>query len=512
MRQIEQLVRAVRKRLPARRTAYSFHQAADQFRKRLDVWAAEPKPPASKGRVAVLVTPWLDTPVPLFSVEIALALRAEGWQPVFICDFSQLAFNEVAPVLLTEIERMSCELSRFGERISVTQEASETPPPEDLDSLIRENAVWRTKGEELAETFLKGYANLHETYAAHFSRVRNVLVRAQADWLLLPGGVFGVSGLYLRAAKLLRLQFTTYDSGPGRFFAAHDGIAAHSSDLPVAHGLLSQELRGNPKRLATIRTIVDETVNDRQELRDPFKFQAVAPTGRTDFASDMLVCLNYRADTAALFRTRAFPNIREWVMAVLDYAERRGNLRVNIRPHPVTRQPHVRSTDQLGEAVLARDPEGRYSRWISADAPVSSYDLLNTTRVVLPFTSTVGIEAALLGKPVILGSRAYYESLGFVHAAANATAYFELIDQALNNEKPVTDSQREQAALTLYLMLKCRSVYTSFTPQPSDFVRWMQESPGQLWARPEMLDIRSALSTRQCLAWLRHQRLFAHAD
>jgi len=505
------LAQAIQRRLPPRKGVYSFRHEFAAFRRRLAAWEAIPRKASQRGRVGILFTPWLETPVPLFSLEIALALRSEGWDPVFLCDFSQLAFNEVAPHVLSTLESFARELPRFGEVILVAKEVATTTGtlPGDLDRLIQENAIWKTKGEELAADFVEEQPGLHASYAAHASRVAGALARAAVDWLLLPGGVFGVSGLYLRAATALGLDFTTYDSGPGRLFAAHRGIAAHSADIPVAHALLRKDLATRSGLRPKIHAIVEETVRDRQELRDPFKFQAVAPTGRTDFSSDLLVCLNYRADTAALFRTRAFGSIKEWVLAVLDYAERRGNLRVNIRPHPVTRQAHVRSTDRLEEAVKQRDPEGRFSRWVAADAPISSYDLLNTTRIVLPFTSTVGIESALLGKPVIVGSHVYYESLGFVHAAGDPENYFALIDRALNGDLASDETSREQAALALYLMLKCRTVYTAFTPQPPDFLRWSKEAPGDLWARPEMEDLRTALSTRQCLAWLRHRRLWS---
>ena len=114
-----------------------------------------------------------------------------------------------------------------------------------------------------------------------------------------------------------------------------------------------------------------------------------------------------------------------------------------------------------------------------------------------------------MGKPVILGSHAYYDSLGFAHPAVDRADYFQRVEEALAGGLIPNETQREAAALCLYLILKCRSVYTSFTPQPKDFEQWLQESPAQWWARPELEDLAAALITREPLTWLRHLRLSA---
>lgn len=46
-----------------------------------------------------------------------------------------------------------------------------------------------------------------------------------------------------------------------------------------------------------------------------------------------------------------------------------------------------------------------------------------------------------------------------------------------------------------------------FNPQRLDFETWVATPPEELWAQPELADLRAALLTRQPLAFLRHQRL-----
>ena len=57
-------------------------------------------------------------------------------------------------------------------------------------------------------------------------------------------------------------------------------------------------------------------------------------------------------------------------------------------------------------------------RFVAAEDSVNSYDLLRSARLVLPFTSNIGIEAAAIGKPVLVSGAAYYADLGFVWSPA----------------------------------------------------------------------------------------------
>ena len=138
---------------------------------------------------------------------------------------------------------------------------------------------------------------------------------------------------------------------------------------------------------------------------------------------------------------------------------------------------------------------------------MNTYDLLANASVVLPFTSRVGIEAAMLGKAVILGTHCYYDRFDFVRNAADADDYFTLIDRALTGELAPDAAQREEAALVYYLAERCLGLPTDFTPQPPDFWRWVEKPRAQLWAEPGNADFREALLTREPVAWIRHRRI-----
>jgi hypothetical protein len=146
-------------------------------------------------------------------------------------------------------------------------------------------------------------------------------------------------------------------------------------------------------------------------------------------------------------------------------------------------------------------------RWIGAAEPVSTYDLIRAAKVVLPHTSTVGVEAALLGRPVILSARVYYDCFSFVRRPATREAFFALLGQALEGGLAVDEAMMAEACLVYFLTQQCAVMRTRFTAQNEDYARWIGTPPEALWQEPEPLDLLTALRTREPLAAIRARRI-----
>ena len=74
---------------------------------------------------------------------------------------------------------------------------------------------------------------------------------------------------------------------------------------------------------------------------------------------------------------------------------------------------------------------------------------------------------------------------------------------------PLRPQQQEDAWLCYYLAAVGSRVWTSFTPQPSDFWQWSARAPDELYSDPAVQDILTALDQNVPLAWVRHQRTLA---
>jgi hypothetical protein len=239
-------------------------------------------------------------------------------------------------------------------------------------------------------------------------------------------------------------------------------------------------------------------------------FQAVAATGTSAGDPNVFVPLNLRWDSAALGRERLFPSVKEWVTAIVRWAATEPLARVCIRQHPVERHKAFRTSDDIGALIREINTAGDRVRFVAADDPVNSYDLLGKVRALLPYASSMATEAPMLGIPVITSAHNYYESFSFVNRAESPEHYFELVSRAIRGELSVAESDRDLAAVVYCLVQHCNIMPTGFTATPTAFLEWVKVPPDELWQRPEVQDLHRALRTGQPLAFIRAQR-FASA-
>jgi hypothetical protein len=228
----------------------------------------------------------------------------------------------------------------------------------------------------------------------------------------------------------------------------------------------------------------------------------------------VLIPLNVEWDTAALGRHVAFDDTVDWltttVRTVLDATAESDD--VIVRQHPSERRPGQRSRLDL-EGILGAHfgDDSRYS-FVSATDPISSYDLLRSAEVVLPFTSNIGIEAAALGKTVLVAGSSFYAALGFTWSARSRDEYLLALRRALAGDLPPLADQQERAWLCYYLVAVRNRVWTEFTSVPADFAKWVRRSPSELFRDPEVADVLAALDDDIPVSLLRHERARAAGE
>jgi len=467
-----------RKNVPA---VPKFQEMAVSYSRRLvREWSAL-KPTSTGPHVGVVVTPWMFTPAPFFALECGLALAAAGCRVTWLWDSEDVFFNAGKPREIKAIEDMFNSLPPGFERISVhDSDSGETFDDEQfLHLLIYENAVRELKGEDGVSEFLARNIAIPTAMRQHVARVKNALSHGSFDWLLIPGGVWAASGIYARMASRLGIDYTSYDSGPGEVAVARGGPAAHFVDVAPA----LQEMQKLPDAERDRLVILAENnLRVRMAGEDENHFQA-KPSGSGDGKRcDILVPLNYRADTAALCRQKIFESVSQWVHELCAWVEEHPPFHLAIRQHPCERIPEFRGNDQWERDLGVYASFGTRIRLVKAEDDVNTYDLLSQAKVVLPFTSRIGIEAAMMKKPVILGSHCYYSGCGFTYDAESKEKYFSLLQCGLAGGLIPDSAQSNLAGLCYYIAEKCLFVKTSFTPQPFDFLRWVVRPQGELWS------------------------------
>jgi len=84
---------------------------------------------------------------------------------------------------------------------------------------------------------------------------------------------------------------------------------------------------------------------------------------------------------------------------------------------------------------------------------VNTYDLMDVADLGLVYTTTVGLEMALRGIPVIVAGKTHYRNRGFTYDPATWVEYFKLLNKLLGNlrENRLNETQINQAWKYTYL-------------------------------------------------------------
>jgi len=453
-----------------------YRKSADQFLARLLAPSQDALPSVVGPRVGVVVVPWQRTAVPFYLIEWALRLRRDGVRVELIWDVWPNSPDRPTAEEATIARLLRAVSRRFD--IPVVSPAAAGDSNKEMTVRL-ERLAFEGVTRELKREPVWGdpaVSTKAEKLRAHAGRVESFLAGRGYAWILLPGGVWAISGVYWEATQTQGIGVTTFDSGTGLLCFQHGGPAAHFPDLAPSMLALTEHCMTSP----VVRRHVEDWVNNRLEIRrrgeDEFQLQPTGGRSSTG-AVHILVPLNYRLDTAAMCRQRLFRSVNEWLHALVDWAVSHPDVVIVFRQHPCEKIPAYRSGEDYSWIPAA----GANLRFIAAEDPVNTYDLIRSCRVVLPHSSRVGIEAAIFGKPVVLAASTYYETMPFASAPESPSAYFSGIEELL--ARPPEQTERERcAALAAYFVAENYGLYrTHFTPVASDFEIWARSSSKELW-------------------------------
>lgn len=471
---IKKLFRRFHRQIPSD----PFLDLVERYRGRIRRYRRLSLPESSGAKVGVLVSPWLLTAVPFYMIEWAICLRRHGLDVEIIWD----VWPNDSGKSTSEEEGISLALeaaeATFGIPIAKpggTGESTMTNSPR--LAILAFETITRNRGREpqLGDPEI---AVEEERLRTHARRVEGFIARKHYSWILMPGGVWAVSGVYWDLCETLGIGLTTFDCGPGLLCFQHGGPAAHFPDLNSSMQILAEKCVQNESVRRKVEEWVEERLSIRRKGEDDFHLQ---PQGETSFQkrADIVVPLNYRLDTAAMCRQRLFSSVNEWMLSLVNWAQSHPDNSIAFRQHPCEKIPAYRSKEDYS---WISERSAHNIRFIGAEDPVNTYDLLAGCRVVLPYSSRVGIEASLLGKSVILAAHAYYEKMAFAQVATSKEAYFDLIEMSLKNPVEQTFAQRCSAYAAYYVAETFGLYKTHFTAIPSDFESWVDQDPAELWA------------------------------
>lgn len=210
-----------------------------------------------------------------------------------------------------------------------------------------------------------------------------------------------------------------------------------------------------------------------------------------EFCQIVPIFSNVIYDTSQVHANTIFPHMFDWLDLLLEVIRRHPETLFVIRAHPDEMRP--------GTAKLSRESVRDWVRenrvnalsnvvFIDSQQYLSSYELIQRAKFVIVYNSSIGLEAALLGVPVLCGGKARYTQYPTVFLPESAEAYHQQVEAFLQAERVAlpTEFQRNARRVLFYQLYRASLPLDEFLevgPRPG-FVRlqafgWEKLSPAR---------------------------------
>jgi len=343
----------------------------------------------------------------------AYAQSVLGMAKPYLQPVSLLNISSNAP-LPSELEQALCQLSERD--VQYTLQIEDVDPESKLYQLRLERNTWAAKA-------VLQWLQVHEP-----------------DVVLTPNGSILEMGAVYLVARWLGIPVVTYEFGEqrGRIWLAQnaevmrqetDGLWQARGDQP-----LSAAQQEQIRELFTSRQRADLWQNfARRWQGQPSQGGERARVGLgLDSRPCVLLAANVIGDSLTLGRQVFSASMTEWLQRTVSYFAGRPDVQLLVRIHPgerYTKGPSV--ADVLRQAV----PElPDHIRLVAAGDPINTYDLIEIADLGLVYTTTVGMEMAMSGVPVIVAGQTHYRGKGFTFDPNSWQAYWEMLDNFLADE------------------------------------------------------------------------------
>jgi hypothetical protein len=273
-----------------------------------------------------------------------------------------------------------------------------------------------------------------------------------------PAAVVAFNGLFFPeavAAAVARrsgVRVVTYETGfrPGSIHFSHGEATQYDVRVPEDFELseaqereLDEHLRRRFRgdfTMAGVRFWPEMKETDERLFRTAKRFRHVVP-----------VFTNVVFDTSQAYSNTCFRDMFDWLDATVSIARETPDTCFVVRAHP----------DESRSGKESREPVGRWLKesgaldlanvaFVGPGNYLSSYRLIREAACVLLYNSSIGLEAAMLGKPTVSGGRARYHSAGAVRFPETPEAYRREVRSLLEAEEVPLDPDARQAARRYY--------------------------------------------------------------
>ena len=311
--------------------------------------------------------------------------------------------------------------------------------PKSLEDNLHERAYRDTQYSLLSEEIEIGSEIYNLRLARNRTAVQSALEHMNAqcpDAVITPNGSILEFGVIYQIAKHLDAPVATFEFGEQnyRMWLAQDDDVMRQDTSKLWNAYRNTPLDDGES--ARIRQMFEARQGARVWQTFERQWQTAESQGgveirkKLDLDNRPLAFLptNVLGDSLTLGR-QTFLGMTEWIRKTIRWFEDHPEYQLVVRVHPGEQIGWGPSTYDLLRESFSNFPEN--VRVLPADYKINSYDLVEAARVGLVYTTTMGLEMAMIGKPVIVTGQTYYRAKGFTLDPENWGEFAEFLFGAL---------------------------------------------------------------------------------
>ena len=332
-----------------------------------------------------------------------------------------------------------------------------------LGELVTPSARWILRRGELVDdeptrALLRGYIFSAASIARQF---RALLKQKAPRALVVFNGMFFPEAVARQAAIEMGIPAITHEVGllPFSAFFTTGEATAYPLDVP-------EDFELTPEQDAHLDAYLEERFQgnfsmagikfwpEMHSLGDGFwqkaaQFQQVVP-----------VFTNVVFDTSQGHANVVFPDMFAWLDCVLEMIRAHPETYFVIRAHPDELRPGKESRESVSAWVKQKSVASLPNvLFVGPEERFSSYELIRRSKFVMVYNSTIGLEASILGLPVLSGGKARFTQIPTVFFPRSQLAFRQQAETFLAAGRlEAPPEHRRNARRFLFYQLFCSSL------------------------------------------------------
>ena len=337
------------------------------------------------------------------------------------------------------------ELSPLIEHVSMLDLKPASTLPERILADVKEISLWDAQYTLMREEVDMNDANDRALYDLRIQRntfaaqaAFEYLQSNKPDVVLIPNGLILEMGIVFRVARYLNIDAVTYEFNDQReqiWLAQNSSIMQQDTDYIVdarCHLPITDEMFERVADLENARRGA-RVWGKSKRLWQYVSSQGAKETRallKLDDRPVVMLAANVLGDSLTLGRDIFAASMTEWITKTVQYFAKRTDVQMVIRVHPGEKLvPQAKSMETVVREALPELPS--HIHVIGALDKINTYDLIEIADVGLAYTTTVGLETTMNGRPVISCGQTHYRGRGFTLDPNTWDEYYATLEKVL---------------------------------------------------------------------------------